>query len=149
MTPAPPTTTGRPVRTVSANLGALEAEHGTGISLAALTMRGRCFLAAGATAVVSALILDQRDLLRVGVLLAVLPIGALVLTSRYRYRLALRRTIAPARVVAGTTARVRLELANLTRLSTRVLLAEDRVPYALGPRHGSCSRGCRAGAALR
>ena len=68
-----------------------------------------------------------------GVLLTVLPIGALVVTSRYRYRLQLKRTIAPARVVAGTTARVRLELANVTKLSTRVLLAEDRVPYALGP----------------
>jgi uncharacterized protein (DUF58 family) len=56
-----------------------------------------------------------------------------VATSRYRYRLALRRTISPSRVVAGTTARVRLELENLTRLATRVLLAEDRVPYALGP----------------
>jgi len=133
VTPAPPTTAGRPVRTVGANPGTLEADRGTGISLAALTMRGRSFLAAGGTAVVSALILDQRDLLRVGVLLTVLPIGALVLTSRYRYRLQLRRMIAPARVVAGTTARVRLELANLTKLSTRVLLAEDRVPYALGP----------------
>jgi uncharacterized protein (DUF58 family) len=132
VTPAP-TTTGRPVRTIAANSRGIEVERGTGISLAALTMRGRSFLAAGATAVVSALLLDQRDLLRVGVLLTVLPIGALVLTSQYRYRLQLRRMIAPARVVAGTTARVRLELANLTKLSTRVLLAEDRVPYALGP----------------
>src|SRR4051794_7171364 len=96
-------------------------------------MRGRSFLAAGLTAVLCALVLDQRDLLRVGILLVALPVGALVATSRYRYRLALKRTISPARVVAGTTARVRLELENLTRLSTRVLLAEDRVPYALGP----------------
>jgi uncharacterized protein (DUF58 family) len=103
------------------------------IRLSALTMRGRSFLAAGVTAVLCALVLDQRDLLRVGVLLVALPVGALVATSRYRYRLALKRTIAPSRVVAGTTARVRLELENLTRLSTRVLLAEDRVPYTLGP----------------
>ena len=101
-------------------------------SLSALTLRGRSFLAAGLTALVCSLLLDQRDLLRVGVLLTVLPLGALVVTSRYRYRLRLTRTITPVRVVAGTTARVRLELANLTRLSTRVLLAEDRVPYALG-----------------
>ncbi len=101
--------------------------------LSALTMRGRSFLAAGLTAVACALVLDQRDLLRVGVLLAAVPLGALLTTSRYRYRLALKRTIAPARVVAGTTARVGLELENLTRIPTRVLLAEDRVPYALGP----------------
>ena len=102
-------------------------------SLSALTMRGRSFLAAGLTAVGCALVLDQRDLLRVGVLLAAVPLGALLTTSRYRYRLALKRTIAPVRVVAGTTARVGLELENLTRIPTRVLLAEDRVPYALGP----------------
>jgi uncharacterized protein (DUF58 family) len=102
-------------------------------SLSALTLRGRSFLAAGLTAVACALVLDQRDLLRVGVLLAAIPLGALVTTSRYRYRLALKRTIAPVRVVAGTTARVALELENLTRIPTRVLLAEDRVPYALGP----------------
>jgi uncharacterized protein (DUF58 family) len=101
--------------------------------LSALTMRGRSFLAAGLTAVACALVLDQRDLLRVGVLLAAVPLGALLTTSRYRYRLALKRTIAPARVVAGTTARVGLELENLTRIPTRVLLAEDGVPYALGP----------------
>jgi uncharacterized protein (DUF58 family) len=102
-------------------------------SLSALTLRGRSFLAAGLTAVACALVLDQRDLLRVGVLLAAVPLGALLTTSRYRYRLALKRTIAPVRVVAGTTARVALELENLTRIPTRVLLAEDRVPYALGP----------------
>jgi uncharacterized protein (DUF58 family) len=102
-------------------------------SLSALTVRGRSFLAAGLTAIACALVLDQRDLLRVGVLLAAVPLGALLTTSRYRYRLALKRTIAPARVVAGTTARVGLELENLTRIPTRVLLAEDRVPYALGP----------------
>jgi uncharacterized protein (DUF58 family) len=101
--------------------------------LSALTLRGRSFLAAGVTAFACALVLDQRDLLRVGVLLAAVPLGALLTTSRYRYRLGLRRTIAPARVVAGTTARVSLELENLTKIPTRVLLAEDRVPYALGP----------------
>jgi uncharacterized protein (DUF58 family) len=109
--------------------------RGTGraAGLSALTLRGRSFLAAGVTAFACALVLDQRDLLRVGVLLAAVPLGALLSTSRYRYRLGLRRTIAPGRVVAGTTARVSLELENLTKIPTRVLLAEDRVPYALGP----------------
>jgi uncharacterized protein (DUF58 family) len=109
--------------------------RGTGgpSGLSALTLRGRSFLAAGVTAFACALVLDQRDLLRVGVLLTAVPLGALLTTSRYRYRLGLRRTIAPGRVVAGTTARVSLELENLTKIPTRVLLAEDRVPYALGP----------------
>lgn len=102
-------------------------------ALSGLTIRGRSFLAAGIAAGVCALVLDQRDLMRVAVLLAALPIGCALVLAGARYRLALTRTIAPQRVVAGTTARVRLELENLTRIGTRVLLAEDRVPYSLGP----------------
>jgi uncharacterized protein (DUF58 family) len=101
-------------------------------ALAGLTTRGRSFLAAGGAAAVCAVVLGQRDLLRVAVLLVALPLGCAVVLGRSRYRIALTRTITPQRVVAGATARVRLELENLTRLSTRVLLAEDRVPYALG-----------------
>ena len=97
-----------------------------------LTGRGRSFLAAGGAAVVCALALGQRDLLRVGVLLVALPLASAVVLGRARYRLALTRTITPVRVVAGASARVRLELDNLTKVGTRVLLAEDRVPYALG-----------------
>ncbi len=101
-------------------------------ALAGLTTRGRSFLASGAAAATCAVLLGQRDLLRVAVLLAALPLAFAVVLGRARYRLALTRTISPQRVVAGSTARVRLELENLTRLSTRVLLAEDRVPYSLG-----------------
>ncbi len=102
-------------------------------AFAGLTTRGRSFLAAGVAAGLCAVALGQRDLMRVGVLLAVLPIGCALVLGRARYRLALTRTVGPQRVVAGGTARVRLELENLTRVGTRVLLAEDRVPYPLGP----------------
>ncbi|MFN0284795.1 MAG: DUF58 domain-containing protein [Kineosporiaceae bacterium] len=102
-------------------------------ALSGLTTRGRSFLAAGGAAAVCAVVLGQQDLLRVAVLLAALPLGCAIALGRSRYRLALTRTITPHRVVAGTTARVRLELENLTRIATRVLLAEDRVPYSLGP----------------
>jgi uncharacterized protein (DUF58 family) len=101
-------------------------------ALSGLTTRGRSFLAAGVAAGICALLLGQRDLLRVALLLISLPLGSAAVLGRARYRLALTRTIAPARVVLGSTARVRLEIENLTRLSTRVLLAEDRVPYTLG-----------------
>ncbi len=109
--------------------GALDAVKA---ALAGLTPRGRAFLAAGAAASVCSLLLGQRALLRVGVLLLVLPLAGALVVGRARYRLALTRTITPMRVVAGAPARVRLELDNLTRAGTRVLLAEDRVPYALG-----------------
>lgn len=98
-----------------------------------LTTRGRAFLAAGVAATASAFILGQRDLLRIGVLLIVLPAACALVIGRAQLRLALTRTISPARVISGDTARVRLELENLTRLVTRVLLAEDTIPYSLGP----------------
>jgi len=101
-------------------------------ALAGLTTRGRSFLAAGIASAACSLILGQRDLLRVGALLVVLPLGCALVLGRAHYRLALTRTINPSRVVAGGTARVRLEIENLTSLATRVLLAEDRVPFSLG-----------------
>ena len=101
-------------------------------ALSGLTTRGRSFLASGGAAAICALVLGQRDLLRVAVLLIFLPLGCALVLGRARYRLALTRVISPARVVAGSTARVRLELDNLTRVATRVLLAEDQVPYTLG-----------------
>ena len=74
----------------------------------------------------------QTDLLRVAILLAALPLGCAVMLTRARHRLGLTRTVHPARVTAGESVRVRLELHNLARVGTRVLLAEDRVPYVLG-----------------
>ena len=101
-------------------------------ALSGLTTRGRSFAAAGAAAGVCALILGQRDLMRVAALLLMLPLAAALVLGRAHYRLSLSRAISPARVVAGTTARVRLEVENLTRVPTRVLLAEDQLPYPLG-----------------
>jgi len=101
-------------------------------ALAGLTTRGRSFLAAGVAAAVCSLVLGQSDLMRVAVLLVALPLACSVALIRANYRLSLTRSINPPRVVAGGMARVRLEMHNLTRLGTRVMLAEDRVPYALG-----------------
>lgn len=101
-------------------------------ALAGLTTRGRSFISAGAASAICAVLLGQEDLLRVAVLLAALPLVCTVMLSRAHYRIGLTRTLHPDRVAAGETIRVRLEMQNLARLSTRVLLAEDRVPYALG-----------------
>jgi uncharacterized protein (DUF58 family) len=117
----------RPTRVTDRSPGWLRA------SLSGLTTRGRSFLAAGVAAGICAFALGQRDLLRIGVLLIALPLGAALVIGRAQFRLSLVRTITPTRVVAGTVARVRLELENLTRGVTKVLLAEDRVPYTLGP----------------
>jgi uncharacterized protein (DUF58 family) len=101
-------------------------------ALSGLTTRGRSFLSAGGACALCAIILGQTDLMRVAVLLAALPLGCAVMLTRARHRLGLTRTVHPVRVTAGESVRVRLELHNLARIGTRVLLAEDRVPYVLG-----------------
>ncbi|MER7544137.1 DUF58 domain-containing protein [Spirillospora sp. NPDC127506] len=103
-------------------------------ALAGLTTRGRSFVAAGATAIICALILGERDLLRAGVLVLVLPLLCMLAVSRTRYRLACARRLDPARLPVGHEARVDLRLENVSRLPSGLLMVEDRVPYALGGR---------------
>jgi uncharacterized protein (DUF58 family) len=103
-------------------------------ALRGLTTRGRSFLAAAAAAGISAVILGERDLLRVAVLLAVLPLLAAAYVGRSRYKLACNRSLEPVRAPVGSSARVVLRLQNMSRLPTGTLLLEDRLPYALGSR---------------
>jgi uncharacterized protein (DUF58 family) len=103
-------------------------------ALRGLTTRGRSFLAAAAAAAVSAIILGEKDLLRVAILLAILPLLAAAYVGRSRYRLACSRSLEPHRAPVGASARVVLRLQNMSRLPTGTLLLEDRLPYALGSR---------------
>ncbi|GAA2263638.1 membrane protein [Streptomyces ruber] len=116
-----------------------DTEHDTGkgglrTTLAGLTTRGRSFLAAGVAAAVCAYVLGQSDLLRVGLLLAVLPVVCAIVLHRTRHRVAGTRRLSPARVPAGAEARVHLRMENVSRLPTGLLMLQDRVPYVLGPR---------------
>jgi uncharacterized protein (DUF58 family) len=103
-------------------------------ALSGLTTRGRCLLAAGVALALCALLLGQRDLLRAAVFLVALPLAAVWLVSRTRYRLACGRSLDPPRVEAGRAASVRLQLDNVSRLPSGVLLMEDALPYSLGGR---------------
>lgn len=103
-------------------------------ALAALTLRGRAFLAAGVTAVVCAVVLGQEPLVRAGLLVLGLPLLTAAVLARSRYRLSLEREVSPQRVCAGRSAVVRLTLRNQGRLPSGPLLLEDRLPYALGTR---------------
>ncbi|MDT0201245.1 DUF58 domain-containing protein [Nocardioides sp. AE5] len=97
-----------------------------------LTVRGRAFVAAGATAVVCAILLDQRSLARIGVLVAALALVAVLVVRRSRYQLALTRTVEPQLVGAGATSQVHLELVNEGRRRTGLMLLEDTLPFVLG-----------------
>ena len=103
-------------------------------ALAGLTVRGRAFLAAGVTAIVCAVALDQGMLARVGILLLALTLITVAVLARNRYRLTLVRTVTPQLVAAGQPARVTLTLANDGMAPNGVLLLEDHVPYVLGTR---------------
>src|SRR3954454_2111731 len=103
-------------------------------ALRGLTTRGRAFVAAGITASLCALLLGQKDLLRVGILLAALPVVAALVVGRTRLRLQVRRSLAPDQVPVGTQATVELALSNQGRMPAGLLLLEDRIPYVLGHR---------------
>jgi uncharacterized protein (DUF58 family) len=102
--------------------------------LAGFTTRGTSFMAAGVAAGATGLLLGDTALISVGALLLVLPLLSALAAGRARYRLGCVRSINPARVPAGHTARVSLRLENVSRLPTGLMLAEDTVPYALGTR---------------
>ncbi|GAA2249934.1 DUF58 domain-containing protein [Streptomyces atrovirens] len=126
--------------TAGPTAGAVHAEgdrgdrSGVRTALAGLTTRGRSFLAAGVAAAICAYVLGQSDLLRVGLLLAVLPLVCAAVLYRTRYRVAGSRRLSPGRVPAGSEARVHLRMENVSRLPTGLLMLQDRVPYVLGPR---------------
>lgn len=107
---------------------------GLRVALGGLTTRGRSFFAAGIAAAVCAYVLGQSDLLRVGLLLAVLPLVCVAVLYRTRYRVAGSRRLTPSRVPAGSEARVHLRMDNVSRLPTGLLMLQDHVPYVLGPR---------------
>jgi uncharacterized protein (DUF58 family) len=95
-----------------------------------LTTRGRCLLAAGIATAACAVALDERDLLRVGAFVALLPLLALALAARSRRRVQVRRALDPARVPVGTVATVSLEVAGGPALGPLELV--DTVPDAAG-----------------
>ena len=103
-------------------------------ALGALTVRGRAFLAAGITTITAAIVVGHGSVIRIGVLVAALPLLTAWWVGRSRYRLALVRTVSPQIVEAGQPATVELELSNDARTPTGVLLLEERLPYVLGTR---------------
>ncbi|WP_053203084.1 DUF58 domain-containing protein [Jiangella muralis] len=103
-------------------------------ALSGLTRRGWTFLAVGGGAILAAVLAGQRDVLRVGLLLVVVPAISLMVALRSRVRLAASRSVEPPRVSVGERATVHLRLANSARIPTGVLLVEDSIPFTLGAR---------------
>lgn len=103
-------------------------------SLSGLTTRGRCLLAAGVAAAVCAVVLNERDLLRVAAFVISLPVLVVLFIAASRVRIGAARTLLPDRVSAGSASDVELALWRNGRLPASEMLLEDGVPYALGAR---------------
>ena len=102
--------------------------------LTGITTRGRAFIAAGIAAGAFGLGLGQRELVSIGGVLILLPLFSALAAGRARYRVRCQRKLEPTRVPAGQAATVTIQLDNVTRLPTGLLLAEDTIPYSLGTR---------------
>jgi uncharacterized protein (DUF58 family) len=103
-------------------------------ALSGLTTRGRCLLAAGFAAALCAVVLNERDLLRVAAFVIAMPVLAALLASRAKVGLHATRLLFPSRVQVGSSTEVRLDLRSTGRLPSGGLLLEDGLPYALGSR---------------
>lgn len=99
-----------------------------------LSMRGVGFLTFGIGATATALVYGHRDLLRVGLLLAFVPLVSAALLLRMRPRLEASRSVSPGEISVGQEARIAVQLSNTGRSSTGTLLVEDTVPLVLGAR---------------
>ncbi|MDR7300587.1 uncharacterized protein (DUF58 family) [Haloactinomyces albus] len=91
-------------------------------------------LAAGLAAALCALVLDERDLLRVAAFVTALPLLAVWLSGRVRLGLSARRELVANRIAVDSETTVRLHLNGRGRVSAGGLHLEDGVPYALGGR---------------
>ncbi|NHD17135.1 MULTISPECIES: DUF58 domain-containing protein [unclassified Actinopolyspora] len=100
--------------------------------LSGLTVRGRCLLAAACAAVVCALVLDERDLLRVAFFAAALPLLTLSISALARTGLRADRELVPRRTAVHTSATVRLRLSSTGRVPPSGLILVDEVPPLLG-----------------
>lgn len=90
-----------------------------------LTTRGRCLVAGGAAAIVCAILLDERDLLRVGILAVALPLIALVITVGRRPAVAATHRAMPERLNPGSVGTVEVRLTNTGRLRSRTAAVTD------------------------
>ncbi len=93
----------------------------------ALTDRGRALVAAGVTLAVAGALLGFVDLVRVGVLLVVLPLCAVVVNRWGRPVLTVRREVRPAPVPAGTRAQVDVLVTHTGSRRCGPCLVEDTV----------------------
>ncbi|TKJ28654.1 DUF58 domain-containing protein [Blastococcus sp. CCUG 61487] len=99
----------------------------------ALTRRGRGLLAAGLTLLAVGALLGEQPMVQLATFVLVLPLLSAFVVSRERFRIAVQRTVTPARVSRGQAAEVVLEVSAADRRATGIWLLTEQLPEALGP----------------
>lgn len=102
-------------------------------AVSGLTNRGAVVLGLGGSLAAAGIVLGLPELTRAGVLLVVLPFLARFLVAR-RLDLSVTRTVTPQTVTPGAAAQVELQVHNHSGASSPLLIAEERLTYALGDR---------------
>ena len=97
-----------------------------------VSVRGRCFLAAGLAAIVCGVQVGESDFVRIGLLAAAVPLLAWLLVRRTPRDVWVRRTLSTTQVEAGETAEVRLDVGTAADQRTGLLLLEEQLPPELG-----------------
>ncbi len=98
-----------------------------------LTVQGRCFLAAGAAAIICGIQIGERDFVRIGLLAALVPLLAWLVLRRTEREVWVRRNLSSLQVEAGEAAQIEVRVGNAGR-RTGLLLMEEELPRALGQR---------------
>lgn len=99
-----------------------------------LTSRGQMFLGLGAVVALAGVVLGYRDVTRVGVLLLILPLLALLLVRPTPPTLRVQRIVSPARLQPDHQGTVEVHFTNVGRRPTPMFLAEEQFDYSLGDR---------------
>lgn len=99
-----------------------------------LTVRGKVFFFAGLAVLVLAMLLGQRDILLLGLLLALLPVIAVIFMARSKLKLSCERSSDHGQIAIGESVEGRLTLEKTGRMPSGMLLFEEHVPPQLGRR---------------
>lgn len=94
--------------------------------------RGRGLLAAGVTLTLLALPLGFVDLVRLGLVVALLPVLAVVIARVRRFRVVIERDVEPPDVTVGEDAAVTLRIREPSGRGLPALLTEEQMDPALG-----------------
>ena len=101
-------------------------------ALSSLTTRGRCLVGGGGALLLFGILLGEQAFAQLALFVLALPLLSAALVARERFRLAVRRTVTPARLPRGDAAEVLLEITNADGRPGGLWGLSEPVPAELG-----------------